>query len=324
MRLHKIFAASLLWTAAFAASAGQSFPTKPITLMVPYPAGGVSDSIARTLSGPLGEALGQQVVVENLGGASGTLGAQKVLNAPADGYTVYLGSPNEIILAPLANKAIKVRAEDFAMLTQVTLNPLVLIASKDLPVNSLDELLEYAKKAQQPLTYGSVGIGSAYHLITENMAKQTDIKVLHVPYKGIAPLLQDLGGSVVDFAMLPYGSSYRGLADQERIKLLGWVNNKRSELDAKIPAFGEGKNLQDFNQQVWAGLMVKQGTPVEIQTRLLKAIGETLQQPAVRKSLHNIGSEVAPLNTLEQAQALLKAETDKYRALAKESNLQAD
>ncbi|RTZ41689.1 tripartite tricarboxylate transporter substrate binding protein [Candidimonas sp. SYP-B2681] len=320
----KLLVASLMFGTGFTASAASAYPNKPVTLMVPYPAGGVSDAIARAISGPLGQSLGQTVLVENLGGASGTIGAQKVLNAPADGYMVFLGSPNEIILAPLANKAIKVRAEDFTMLTQLTLNPLVLIASKDLPANSLDELLAYAKSAGRPLNYGSVGIGSAYHLITESMAQKTDIKVMHVPYKGIAPLLQDLGGSVVDFAMLPYGTSYRGLADQKRIKLLGWVGRERRELDSAIPAFGEGKNLQDFNQQIWAGLMVKKGTPADIQDRLHKAIGDTMKDPAVRKALSAVGSEVAPLNTLVEAEKLLAAETNKYRVLAKEIKLQPE
>jgi tripartite-type tricarboxylate transporter receptor subunit TctC len=156
------------------------------------------------------------------------------------------------------------------------------------------------------------------------MAQKTDIKVMHVPYKGIAPLLQDLGGSVVDFAMLPYGTSYRGLADQGRIKLLGWVGSKRSELDPAIPAFGEGKQLRDFNQQIWAGLMVKKGTPEEIQNRLHKAIGETMNNPAVRKALSSVGSEVAPLNSIADAQKLLAAETNKYRDLAKEIKLEAE
>lgn len=124
--------------------AADPYPTKPVTLMVPYPPGGLSDSIARALSTPLGKALGQPVIVENLGGVSGALAAQKLLNTPADGSMIFLGSPGELILPPLANAAVRYRTEDFRMLTQLTVNPLVLVARKDLPANTVDELVALA------------------------------------------------------------------------------------------------------------------------------------------------------------------------------------
>ena len=148
MKIIRTFSTALLALGmALAGSPGfaaDPYPTKPVTLMVPYPPGGLSDSIARALSTPLGKALGQPVVVENLGGGSGALAAPKLLNTPADGSMIFLGSPGELILPPLANAAVRYRTEDFRMLTQLTVNPLVLEARKDLPANTVDELVALA------------------------------------------------------------------------------------------------------------------------------------------------------------------------------------
>ncbi|APW38892.1 ABC transporter substrate-binding protein [Rhodoferax koreense] len=303
--------------------AAEPYPARPVTVMVPYPAGGLSDSIARALSTPLGKALGQPVIVENLGGASGALAAQKLLNAPADGYMVFLGSPGELILPPLANAAIKYRTEDFRMLTQLTINPLVLVARKDLPANNVDELVALGRKpGAKPFAYGSVGFGSMYHLIAEDMAAQTGMAVTHVPYKGMAPLIQDMGGDNIDFAVLPYATSFRGMADTGRMKLLGWVGDQRSALDKRIPAFGEGQSLKHFNYQTWAGIMVRKGTPEDVVQRLHKALAETILNAEYRKALEATGSEIAPLNALADASRLMDQEAARFRAIARAIKLE--
>ena len=200
--------AGLLLLAAGAAFA-QNYPSKPVSLMVPYPAGGPSDAAARIFTAPLGKELGQQVIVDNLGGVSGALAAQKVLAAPADGYYLFQGSPNEVILAPLANAAVKLKAEDFRLVHPVTDAVMVVVARKDLPANNMDELIALARKsADKPLTYGSVGIGSLYHLILEDVQQRTGIQLIHAPYKGNAPLLPDIGGGQVDFAVLVYSAGH--------------------------------------------------------------------------------------------------------------------
>ena len=138
----------------------QGFPAKPVTLMVPYPAGGLSDVMARLMNTSMAKQLGQPVIIENLGGASGAIAAQKVLNAPADGYFLFQGSPNELILSPLANAAVKFKSEDFRLIQMIAIAPMAIIARKDLPVNNGDELVAYAAKAAKegkPLTYASVG-----------------------------------------------------------------------------------------------------------------------------------------------------------------------
>ena len=182
-------------------AAAQTFPAKPVNLMVPYPAGGLSDVIARLVERPLGKALNQMVIVENLGGVGGAIGAQKVLQSPADGLYLYQGSPNELILAPMALQAVKYKAEDFRFVQMVGSFPMAVLARKGLPANNIDELVALAKKqaaAGKPLTYGSVGIGSFYHVVGAHVAHTIGTEMTHVPYKGGAPLLLDMGGDMVD------------------------------------------------------------------------------------------------------------------------------
>ena len=219
---------------------------------------------ARIFNAPLGKELGQQVLVENLGGVSGALAAQKVLAAPADGYYIFQGSPNEVILSPLANAAVKLKTEDFRLVHPVADAVMVFVARKDLPVNSVDELIALARKSpDKPLTYGSVGIGSLYHLVMENVQQRTGIKLKHAPYKGNAPLLQDIGGGQVDFAVLVYSAAMGALAEQGRLKVIGQLGAQRSELLKNVPSVSEGKELKDFDYKTWSGFMVPKNTPEE-------------------------------------------------------------
>lgn len=323
-RRRRVLALSLgaLCAATLALGSAQAADQRVVTLLVPYPAGGLSDSIARALNTALGRALNQQVIVDNLGGVSGSLAAQKVLNAPADGHMIFLGSPNEVILSPMVNAAVKLRAEDFRMLGLVSVNPLVLLTRATLPVRNADEFIAYAKTQDKGLSYGSVGIGSMYHLLAESMAQQTQIRVTHVPYKGMAPMVQDIGGNSVDFAILPYATSFKGMSDQGRLKLIGWLAPTRSELDPSVPALGEGNALRNFSHATWAGLMVSRKTPEDVVVRLNKALAEVLRDPEVRRQIAATGSEAPQPQTLAEAEKLLKDDTVKFRAMAKSIQLQ--
>jgi tripartite-type tricarboxylate transporter receptor subunit TctC len=301
----------------------QAYPTKPVNLMVPYPAGGPSDAIARIFNNQLGKELGQQVLVENLGGVSGALAAQKVLAAPSDGYYIFQGSPNEVILSPLANAAVKLKTEDFRLVHPVADAVMVFVTRKDLPVNSVDELIALARKsADKPLTYGSVGIGSLYHLILENVQAQAGVKLAHVPYKGNAPLLQDIGGGQVDFAVLVYSAAMGALAEQGKMKVIGQLGAQRSELLKNVPAANEGKELKNFAYKIWTGFMVPKNTPEDVVTRLHAAIGKTLQDPTVRSQLAAQTQVPAAPTTLAEAAKFFETETSRYRAIAKQINLQ--
>jgi tripartite-type tricarboxylate transporter receptor subunit TctC len=321
------FPRSLALMAGLLLSAGvavaQGFPAKPVNLMVPYPAGGPSDAIARIFNNQLGKELGQQVLVENLGGVSGALAAQKVLAAPADGHYVFQGSPNEVILSPLANAAVKLKTEDFRLVHPVADAVMVFVTRKDLPVSSVDELIALARKsADKPLTYGSVGIGSLYHLILENVQTSTGVKLAHVPYKGNAPLLQDIGGGQVDFAVLVYSAAMGALAEQGRLKVIGQLGAQRSDLLKNLPTANEGQALKGFSYKIWTGFMVPKSTPEDVVVKLHAAIGKTLQDPTVRSQLAAQTQHPSAPMTLAESSKFFEAETARYRSIAKQINLQ--
>lgn len=311
------------WLLTAGAAVAQGYPAKPVNLMVPYPAGGPSDAIARIFNIQLGKELGQQVLVENLGGVSGALAAQKVLAAPADGQYVFQGSPNEVILSPLANAAVKLKTEDFRLVHPVADAVMVFVTRKDLPVNSVDELIALARKsADKPLTYGSVGIGSLYHLILENVQATTGVKLAHVPYKGNAPLLQDIGGGQVDFAVLVYSAAMGALAEQGRLKVIGQLGAQRAELLKNVPAVNEGQALKNFSYKIWTGFMVPKSTPEVVVARLHSAIGKTLQDPVVRSQLAAQTMLASSPMSLAESASFFDAETARYRAIAKQIQLQ--
>ena len=311
--------------AALLTAVGTAFAqaSKPITLLVPYPAGGPSDAIARIVNTPLGRELGQQVLVDNLGGVSGALAAQKILAAPADGQMIFQGSPNELILSPLANAAVKLKSEDFRLIAPVADAVMVFVTRKDLGVSNFDELVALAKKsADKPLTYGSVGVGSLYHLILEDVQRQTGIQLQHVPYKGNAPLLQDIGGGQVDFAVLVYSAAMGALGDQGKLKVIGQLGAQRSELLKNVPSVSESKSLPKLNYKIWTGFFVPKATSEDVVVKLHKAIGATLQDPTVRKQLGEQTQLAAAPMTLAEAAKFFETETARYRAIAKQINLQ--
>ena len=314
----------LLWSASALA---QTFPNKPVTLMVPYPAGGVSDVIARTLNVTLAKHLGQPVIVENLGGASGAIAAQKVLNSPADGHIIFQGGPNELILAPLANSAVKYKSEEFRLVQMITINPMAMLARKDLPVNNGDELVAHAKKAAAagtPMTFASVGPGSMYHLLGEHMSKQIGVPMTHVPYKGGAPAQQDLMAGLVDIFMTPFGKSHGQLVDEGKLKVVGVLSSERQAMFKKAPTLNESKALKGFVFEMWSGYFVRKDTPEAVVQALHKALSEVANDPAVRAALEAQSMVVPkplPLTTMNK---LYADNIARYRGIAKAINLQAE
>jgi tripartite-type tricarboxylate transporter receptor subunit TctC len=317
-------------SAGFALPAqAQAFPAKPVNMMVPYPAGGLSDAIARLVERPLSKTLGQTVIVENLGGVSGALGAQKVLGAPADGYFIYQGSPNELILAPLAVQAVKYKAEDFRLVQMIGAFPIAILARKGLEANNVDELVALAKKAAaggKPLTYGSVGIGSFYHVLGAHFAQTIGAEMTHVPYKGGAPLLQDMGGEQVDIAIFVVGAQTVGLADQGRLKVLGTLapaGKVEAEFLKKYPSINDGKSFKDFAFNIWTGYFVRKDTPEPVVTALHKALSEAMADPQARAQLEQLGGMLPPMLPLPAVAKEYEAQTAKFRTIAKAIKLEA-
>ena len=317
--------AALLTGGLLAAAAQAQLPAgATISIMVPYPAGGASDVVARTVSVPLARHLGQTVVVENVGGVSGAIAAQKVLNAPANGLYLYQGTPNELILSPLVNAAVKFNAEDFQLLQLNTYAPIVLVARADLPAGNVDELIALARKApkDKPLNYGSVGMGSLYHVLAEHLGQLTDISSTHVPYKGAMPLLQDMAGSNVDFAFLPHFAAIDGMVASGRIKVLGQAGAKRAATLPNIPSLIEGKQLKNFDFMIWGAHLVKKGTPPAIVDQLNKALQAALADPKVREALEAQAMIMGKTMTLDEAARFYATETAVYRKLIKDVGIQ--
>ncbi len=307
------------------AACAQTYPSKPVTLMVPYPAGGLSDVIARRVNAPLGKALGQPVIVENLGGASGGIGAQKVLSAPSDGYMLFQGSPNELIFAPMALSSVKYKSEDFRQIHRIAMAPMAILARADLPVNNADELVAYAAKVAKEgksLSYGSVGIGSFYHLLGEKLSHQTGIPMLHVPYKGIADVVKDLIGNQVDIFMTPYGVAQVELAKSGKIKFIAALSPGRGPLMPQLASTTESKALKTFTAEIGTGYFVKRDTPEPIVQTLHKAIQSVIGDAEFRSSMVVMGQETSSLQSLDVANKAFVDETAQYRAIAKSINLQ--
>jgi tripartite-type tricarboxylate transporter receptor subunit TctC len=323
MRLCSPLLAGLVLAASVSA---QTFPSKPVMLMVPYPAGGISDVIARTVNGSLGKNLGQPVLVENMGGASGSIAAQKVLNSPSDGQLIFQGSPNELILAPLAISSIKFKSEDFRLIQMIATAQIGFLARPDLPVNTVDEFVDYARKAAKqgkPITFASVGPGSFYHLLGEHLSKVTDIPMTHVPYKGAAPAEQDLMGGQVDIFLAPYGKKYLDFQKAGKLKVLAMLNPTRLESVKDFPAISESKSLKDFTFNIWTGYFVKKDTPEPVVVALHKAITETLKDPAVHAALEANSQLTAKPLPLSEVAKVYADGTAQFRAIAKSINLQA-
>ena len=307
------------------AACAQSYPSKPVTLMVPYPAGGLSDVIARTANTTMTKNFGQPVIIENLGGASGAIGAQKVLAAPSDGQMIFQGSPNELILAPLAISAVKYKSEDFRLVQMIATAQIGFLAKKDLPVSNVDEFLDYARKeaaAGRPITYASVGPGSFYHLLGEQLSKVSNIPMTHVPYKGIAPALQDVMGGQVDIFLAPMGKANVELQKQGKLKVLAMLNSERIESFKDYPAISESKSLKNFNFNIWTGSFVKKDTPEAIVQVIYKAITDSLSDPAVRAGLEANSQVVAKPLSLQAMDKAYADGTAQFRAIAKAINLQ--
>jgi tripartite-type tricarboxylate transporter receptor subunit TctC len=322
-RILSALAGVALGLSAIATASAQVGAGKTMTLMVPYPAGGLSDAIARLLAPALAKELGQTVNVENLGGASGGIAAQKLLNTPADGRMIFQGSPNELILSPLVNKDIKFKPDQFRHVTQITQNPLMIVLRPDHPAKTVDEFVAYLKAAQKPIAYGSVGVGSLYHVLTENMAKQVGAKVVHVPYKGAAPMLQDIASGQVDFTIFPYANSYKGLQDQKRLRMLAWIAKQPNAFAPDIAATGQSTSLPNFTNDIWAGIFVRKETPNDIVEALNKAMANVMKTAEVRTAIGNTGSIVIDTTSTDVADKYFAAEVSKLAAMTKDMKFEA-
>jgi tripartite-type tricarboxylate transporter receptor subunit TctC len=307
----------------------QSLPSKPVSLIVPYPAGGVSDAIARIVERPLSKVMRQSVLVENIGGVGGAIAAQRALAAPADGHLIYQGSPNELILAPLALQAVKYRAEDWRLVQIIGTLPLAVLARKGLPANNIDELVALARKADaegKPLSYASVGVGSLYHLLGAHFAQTVGARMTHVPYKGGAPIMTDLGGDAVDLSFIVVGDQTIGMAAQGHLKVLATLapsGKVEADFLKGYPSVNDSTAVRNFAFNTWTGYFVRKDTPEPVVQMLNRALAATMDDAAVKAQIEKIGGSVPPMMSLDEAARFYDNQTARFRAIARAIKLEA-
>lgn len=278
------------------ALAADPFPIKQLSLIVPYPAGGASDTAARIFGESISKTVKQPVLVENFGGGTGLIGAQRILNAPADGYSFFHGSINEVFLTPMLNPAAKYKPQDFMLAAPLSDVAIVLMVRNGIEVETLDQFIDFAKKNKdKPLTFATVGIDSMYHLMGDGLAAKVGASFLHVPYKGATPALQGLAGGNVDFAILPYQSSFEAMQQQGRLKILTSFSKRLPAGLKQIPLITTSKYVPDFEYTISGGYFVKKGTPEDRVAVLRGAINEALSNPEIVARLEAEGRTIAPL-----------------------------
>lgn len=325
IRIRAVLATAALATLGLAGTvAAQTFPAKPVTLMVPYPAGGPSDFFARQLQPAAGKNLGESMIVENVGGGSGTIGVSRALSAQADGHTLIMGSPMELILAPMAIQGVRYKAEDVKLVAHVASTSTILAVRSNLGVNTVADLIALARNsANRPLSYGSVGNGSLYHIIGEKFSQQAKVPLTHIPYRGIAPLLTDLMGGQIDMAFLPMAGSVMQTINDGKVRGLAVTAKQPHPLFSSFPALATMPGMESMQFDIWAGIQVHKDTPDAVVQRLNQAFNAAAQNPDVRKALEASGNYVAAARNPAELATLYKQETERYRAIAKSINLQA-
>lgn len=324
MNLKHFLGGLLMAATAMGTAWANNYPAKPISLIVPYPAGGPSDFFARKVQPEAATKLGQQpMIIENIGGAGGSIGLSKLVNAPADGYTVSLGSPMELVLAPMAIQGVKYKPEDFRLVAQFATTNTVLAVRNSLNIKTVEELLAHARKnADKPLSYGSVGPGSLYHLIGEKFSQLTKVQMLHVPYKGIAPLMTDLMGGQIDMAFLPMAGSIPQTLLDGKITGLAVTSKTPHPLFKQFPALAAMKGLEAMEFDIWAGIQVHKNTPDSVVNALNKAFYASAESPETRKALEGSGNVVLPSRTPAELARIYQAEIERYRGIARSIHLQ--
>jgi tripartite-type tricarboxylate transporter receptor subunit TctC len=307
----------------FAASlaAAQSWPAKPITLVVPFPPGGSSDALARAITTPLSQSLGQPVVVESKPGAGATVGADYVAKARPDGYTLLMGAVHHTIATSVYKKLPYDFEKSFAPITTVALVPNVLVVNAKSPATDVKSLIAQAKAAPGKLSYGSNGNGTVQHLIGTQFSTTTGVELLHVPYKGSAPLTTDLLGGQVDMSfdtLTPLVQHIKA----GKLRALAVTTAKRSSTLPDVPTLAEA-GMKDFDQGTWFGILAPAATPAEVIARLNAEMVKIIQSPEFRKRMEEIGAEPVGDSPAQMA-AQIKDDTAKYAKLVKDAKVAID
>ena len=316
------FAAASAVGAALPAWAQSAWPTKPVTLIVPFPAGGGTDAFARPMSAQFSRLTGKQLIIDNRGGAGGTLGAGIAAKAVPDGYTLFMGAVHHTIAPYMYAKLDYELERDLVPLILLASVPQVLVVNpKKVPVANFKEFIEFVKKNPGKLNYGSAGGGTSHHLAGELFKLQTQTFITHIPYRGAGPALQDLIAGNVDMMFDGLGSSAAHIKGG-RIKALMVSGAKRSTAFPDVPCSAE-LGLPDYTVTTWYGLWAPKGTPVEAQTHAVDEMRKACQTDEAKAVWANQGAEFPNL-TGAQFDAFIKTELRKWAQVVKASGAKLD
>ncbi len=300
---------------------GDGWPARPIRLVVNFPPGSSPDVLARAVSLPLQQALGQPVVVDNRAGASGMIGADLVAKAAPDGYTLLMTAGSTITTNPFIYPKMAYDTEkDLAPVAAAARVALFLVTRPNLPVNSLRELVDYMKANPGKLSYGSAGNATGLHLAGEMLKSQAGVDAVHVPYKGASPALQDLLAGQIDFYFDP--GIALGQVRTGKLKMLGVAVARRSSAFPDVPTLSEA-GLKGFDAGTTHGFYAPAGTPSEIVARLNREINKILALPPVRTQIATIGADPSPM-TPAQFAAVMADDSRRYGAVIRERGIKAD
>lgn len=314
--------ALLAWGAAAPGALAQTYPTRPIRLVVGFAPGGAADTVARALSEPLSRALGQPIVIENRAGAGSSIAAESVAKSAPDGYTVLIASPASISVNPALNPKLGYKPADLAPITKVSSSPLVIAVNPGTGIRSVKELIAEARKMPGRLNYATSGVGSAPHFGAALFCQATGVEMVHVPFKGGAPAITSVvaGDTQVTFATPP---SVLPMVKAGRLRALAVTIPERSPLMPDIPGMAEA-GLPEYSIAFWYGLFVPAGTPSDIVGKLFDAATIAAKDPQVKATLAREGTDVAVSESPEGFAAFLAKDEKLWVKLAKESGAKAE
>jgi tripartite-type tricarboxylate transporter receptor subunit TctC len=299
----------------------QQWPTRPVTIIVPFAAGGTTDIVGRIIAQPLSARLGQPVIVENVGGAGGTLGASNAAKAAADGYTVFMATVAHTMAPAIYKKLAYNFEQDFVPITIAATVPNILIVNPAVPAKSVGELIAYIKANPGKVNYGSAGIGSTEHMSAELFRALSGTDIVHVPYRGGSPMMADLVAGHIQMAIETSGSATPFIKGG-LVRALAVSPAKRSVLFPDLPTLAEA-GLKDYDVSTWYGFLVPKGTPKAIRTKLYTQIVEVLKTPDIVQRLTDIAAEPGGQSP-EAFAAFIHAETERWVALAKKAGIEAE
>ena len=307
--------ASLLLTSAAGAA---DFPSKTIRIVVPYAAGGTSDIVARHIGQRLSERVGQPVIIDNRGGAGGSIGTEQVVRSEPDGHTILFHS-GAVAVDPVSGKKLNYDVQrDLEPITMAVVGPFALLVNLDLPVKSVGDLIAYAKANPGKLNFGTPGVGTSIHLTTELFKAMAGINVVHVPYKGASLALTALAGNEVQFLFDPLTTA-KTLANSGRVRALAVSTGQRSGFWPELATVADG-GVKGFDLGVWYGIFVPKATPKAVADQLNREFVTVLQEPAMRDWLKNNGLDVVA-NSRDEFRVRFAGEIERWGKLIRESGV---